>query len=692
MTFIYFIKLLSRNLLWLIVIPVTLAGSIFYFTRYQKKVYLSESVIYTGIASGYSLSGNNKADFFETSNAFDNLLSLINSRETRQEVLIALLSNHLMMKGHNPAVMSWDAYQQLKQLIPESLRNQLVQLTDSATRSSIRAYMTSREGNVIYSLFNSKNPYYSLDAMENVKAIRINNSDLIKLSYQTNDPAICKQTLELLEEAFIKKHRMLKEGQSESVVDYFETETHKAFSRLNEAEQSFLDFNKQNDIINYYEQTKAVAVEKENLDVQNHNMQMDKMATGSSLEKINENIKSRLYQNEYGNQILANRQLLSGVYNQIAVGEIAGKSQPGHQVFMDSLRNISQNLEKKLAGSVNNMYLQNLTPNGIPTKDVLEEWLKNSLAFEQSKARLAVMDERKKQFEKEYKRYAPLGATLKKIERQINVSEQEYLELLHGLNMAKLTQQNNELTTKLNIVDAPYLPLKANPSTRILQIVAGSLVGFLLVLASILMRALINKTVQQPEKALKIIGIPIFGTYPLLNENPDFISKANLRLTQQLLSQVDPGRKPSMIGVLSVQKKEGKSTITDVLVKQLRQLDYKVETVTGENIPMFKPETDIVFLEIPPLDTMIIKPGAIAKLDHTILVCRANRIWGKIDKELLAIFIKTTGASPRLLVNGVTTDFAEAYIGEVPKRRFILRQFFKRLLQFEFGNRKQIIQ
>jgi hypothetical protein len=32
----------------------------------------------------------------------------------------------------------------------------------------------------------------------------------------------------------------------------------------------------------------------------------------------------------------------------------------------------------------------------------------------------------------------PAGATIKKIEREITVSEQGYLEILHGLNLAKL--------------------------------------------------------------------------------------------------------------------------------------------------------------------------------------------------------------------------------------------------------------
>jgi polysaccharide biosynthesis transport protein len=41
-------------------------------------------------------------------------------------------------------------------------------------------------------------------------------------------------------------------------------------------------------------------------------------------------------------------------------------------------------------------------------------------------------------------------------------------------------------------------------------------------------------------------------------------------------------------------------------------------------------------------------------------------------------------------LNGVDIDFAEEYIGEVPKKRTFIRSFIKHIVKFEFGNRKVI--
>ena len=418
---------------------------------------------------------------------------------------------------------------------------------------------------------------------------------------------------------------------------------------------------------------------------------MDNMASNKSLQKINESMKGRLYQNEYGSAILKEREALSEINSKIAIEEIIGVKDSANLEMLDKLRKTAFTLKKKMDGSVNNLYLQTNTPSGIPTKNILDEWLTTTLTFEQSQARLTVMDKRKEDFVKEYRKYAPLGAMLKKIERQINVSEQEYMELLHGLNTAKLTQQNNELTSKLNIVDPPYLPLKANASKRMVLIIVGFLVGFVLVLIVILAKALINKTVQTPEKASRQIGIPLLGVYPLLNENNLFIEKANLRLLQKLLARIDLQIKPFTIGLASMQSKEGKSTIMDIFYKNLTALDYKVEKLPWkENMDPIAAGTDIVLVEFPPFDSMIIKQNMLPTLDHSILICRANRIWSRIDKDLLAIYTKTTGNRPSLLLNGVNADFAEEYIGEVQKKRSTFRKFVKGLMKFEFGNKNKI--
>jgi uncharacterized protein involved in exopolysaccharide biosynthesis len=69
----------------------------------------------------------------------------------------------------------------------------------------------------------------------------------------------------------------------------------------------------------------------------------------------------------------------------------------------------------------------------------------------------------------------PAGATIKKIEREITVSEQGYLEILHGLNLAKLKLQDSEMSSNIKTIDEPFFPLSPNPTKRTILIIAGIL-------------------------------------------------------------------------------------------------------------------------------------------------------------------------------------------------------------------------
>ena len=692
MSLLHFLKLIFRNILWLILIPVTLATAVYFFTKNEKKVYSSESIIYTGIASGYSLNGTNKADFYSTSNAFDNLISLIDSRETKEDVAITLLAEHLLQKKVDSELIGAEAFEELNLLVRPDIREKLTGGNLEETKLNVQKLMQSSDDNLIIEILNSSNPFYSFKALNTIRANRISNSDLIKISYETNDPGICKRTLELLEESFMRKHRLLKEGQTESVVRYFEEETQKAFAKLDSSEKLFLQFNKQYDIINYYEQTKAIAGERENLYALDHTLEMDKLASDYSLNKVNENIKGRVYQNIYSSEILNERKSLSNLYNKISALELLSKSISEEQkVELKSLKATAAEKEKKLTEAVENLYMESNTVNGIPTKNVLDEWLKTTLSYQQSKARLAVMDERKKEFEAEYKRYAPLGAMLKKIERQIDVSEEAYLELLHGLSMARLNQQNAELTTKLNVVDPPYLPVKANRSKRMIQVALSFVVGLVLVLSFITANSLINKTLLEPQRARKIIDLPFLSLFPLTSENPRFIKMARMRMVQQVLSKIEKQEGAIYsLGLVSVQESEGKTTLAGVLAEELQKLNYKVDNQLWGSEDKAEKQADIVIWELPSLDGLIIKPGTLPKLDMTLLVARANRVWTRIDKEMLGIFSQSTGNKPWLLLNGVETDFAEEYVGEVPKDRNYFRRVIKQLVRFQFGQKKAI--
>ena len=82
--------------------------------------------------------------------------------------------------------------------------------------------------------------------------------------------------------------------------------------------------------------------------------------------------------------------------------------------------------------------------------------VKSNTYTSESQADLKVLNERKNDFADQYKNYSPIGTRINQQEREIHVTEQSYLEVLHALNMAKMKQKNLQLTSSnLNTISMP---------------------------------------------------------------------------------------------------------------------------------------------------------------------------------------------------------------------------------------------
>jgi len=308
MKIIDLIRLIRKHIVLLIISPLILAGLVIVLTLKPDFKYASETTLYTGIASGSSVEMDKTFNFFATNTAFDNLINVLKSRETQQEVAIRLLSQHLLLERADPQYISDKSYSDLKKITPEHIRilvhkkavvsnqptNQNLSenqetakdsfLLNTASSISLPAsvnreiyeltvkrlteYMMSNDTNFVYRLLNFDHPYYSIKAISEINAQRISNSDLVRIKYETDDPGVCQQTLAILTEVCIRNYKSIKENRSDAVVKYFEHQLQLASVRLKEAEDKLLEFNKDNNIINYYEKSKGVAVVKEDLEIE----------------------------------------------------------------------------------------------------------------------------------------------------------------------------------------------------------------------------------------------------------------------------------------------------------------------------------------------------------------------------------------------------------------------------------------
>jgi polysaccharide biosynthesis transport protein len=603
--------------------PLMLAGLVILLTREPKLTYNSSTVLYTGLATGSSIEMEKTFNYFATNSAFDNLINIIKSRETQEEVAIRLLSQHLLLPKADAKYIAPKFYAELKDKIPEYINAYVSRIPDTInyptvinnadstsadsaamasansplfpasinrsayekTVANLTALMKSSDTNFVYKLLNYEDEHYSIKAISSIKAERIANSDLIKLSYEVNDPGICQQTLAIFNEVCIKNYKHIKENRSDAVVKYFESQLILANAKLKDAEDKLLGFNKSNNIINYYEQSKAVAVVKEDMEVDYNNKKAQLAGTEAATKKLEEKLNIQQLVQVKSNNVLEKRKELGDINYDIATSEAETENADANAAKIVSLRKKAESLKGEIKKSVGDLYSYQNSVEGLPVSTTLSDWINNVIESENLKAKLKVMDQRNKDFQQQYAIYAPAGANIKRIEREISVSEQGYLELLHGLNLAKLKLQDNELTSNLKAVDPPYFPLQSMPTKRAVLVIAAALIGFILVLGSIMFMEYLDDTLKNAKKASAILNLPSLGMVPkiLLNSgktNLPFVQNRLVEITaqnmEQFLSTHNSGNAVKTILFISTMEKEGKSVVSGNIAKKLIQDGKKV--------------------------------------------------------------------------------------------------------------------
>ncbi|MDP5157665.1 MAG: hypothetical protein NWQ07_03695 [Flaviramulus sp.] len=792
MKIIDFIRLILRHIALLILVPFLLAISVLLLTMNPSFEYSSETMLYTGLATGSSIEMEKTFNYFATNIAFDNLINIINSRETQEEVAVRLLALHLMLPEANPKYISKQLYDELRLKVPHDIYEYIQKGDNNAgantesvivnnplpaeinrynyekTVQNLLTLMRSSSDNYIYELLNYEDDkHYSIKAVSGITAVRINSSDLIKLSYTVNDPGICQQTLAIYNEVCIKNYKNIKENRSDAVVKYFEEQLAQASENLKKAEDKLLEFNKSYNIINYYEQSKAVAVVKEDMEVDYNNKKAQLAGTEAATKRLEEKLDiQELIQSE-NNNVLDKKKLLGEINYEIAFNEARVDSKNNELIIgkLSELKKQKEALTKEIEASVDKIYSYQNSVDGVPLNKILPEWMDNVVETESLKAKIQVMDQQNKKFEEQYATYAPAGANIKRIEREISVSEQGYLEILHGLNLAKLKLQDNELSSNLKTIDPPYYPLSPNPTKRAILIIAAAFLGGILTLGIILVMEYFDDTLKNSIRANKKTDFLPLGMMPKMvldagNINLPFIQKRLIEIitqnTLQYFGTQNLENTPKTIVVFSTQKKEGKTVLAGNIAKTLKQegkkilllnyaekkepvkqqrkfpilnkilgypdpridlenpfladistyLDYSecytytinskfydaksYSDILKENNITLNYKPDFIIIEMPSLIYYNYPSELIINADLNILVARSNRVWSDADESAISNLREACEAKIRILVNGVNINEVEFVLGELPKKRSMLRKKIKAIFKFQFFSKNQI--
>ncbi len=729
MNAIHLFRLFNKNLKLFVACSILLGAVVYGLTINSPQQYQSETEIFTGLASGVNVADVEKTtvDYFSTANAFDNLINVIRSRQTLVEVGERLLAQHLALGLGDGKSLTAESYAELQGLLPpeemEALRGEgnIDSIYSRILKYKIQ-YPTEDRTERLF--FSSQSPY-SYQAISGIEVYRVSNSDLIRINYRWKDPGICQQTLGILNKVFTRKMSDIKLGQSNDVVEYFRQETAAALKKLQDGEERLKIFDAENDIMNHEEQTKSFVVMKEAVESEYQKELQARSSAMASLRKLENNLSLNKEILKFGTEIVQQKKKLANLNSKIASMEVYSQNRKE----LDELRMQASELRAQLETESLKRYQYSRTKEGVDVKDLLAEWLQQSLALDEADARIEVIEKRKRYFNQVYEDFSPLGSKRNQMLREIEIDEKNYLELLHSMNQAILKQKSEALTSGgLVVTVPPYYPLSPQKSKRLMLVLAGLVLGFFLPLGIVFAADFFDQSLRKASRVEQITGLGMLGVYPVMNPKVGKRERVDLdALAMRSMSMIVQNAQIAMKNVEGRTRKlvifgseqgEGAGRISHELANELSSQNEKVEIwrskpfeITSEKNyteRLYRPDNrfftahefsqirlepassasempDWVILNLPPLLESRLPVKLLETVDLSIVVFRANRVIRKADENALDIFVQSVQNAPMFVLNGCMPEDMEEVIGEIHKQRSGLRRFLKRVLRSEFS-------
>lgn len=687
--FKYIVKFIYRIRWWMVIFPC-IAGIIAWFlTRNLEKTYDVKTTIFTGIISGYNV------DATDTRNAgvhLSNLMNIITTERTLKIVSLKLLARCLVYgdADRNTSYISAIHYQQLVAGIPRELQALIDRQNEEKTYNNLVAFERPSVNNFIYQLLNYTHPYFSVPLLsQNIKVARLGTSDMIEIAYSANDPGIAYNTLEILNEEFVKQYHELRYGETDNVIKFFKEELSRLGKMLTAAEDSLIEYNIEHRIINYGEQTKQVAGMDATYQMMDNDLLINYSTSKALIDfyeyKLGDIAKLIRTNNEFMNTL----QQMSRLNTQISTMEITPDEK--NQKKLEEQKSILSNAEQSISELALKLSAEAASTNNVSYETLIDQWLEQIVLAEKTQAQMEARDIMREKLHEDFLYFSPIGATLGRKERHIGFVESNYMSTMGALNAAILRQKNLEMTSaSLKIMNPPLFPLTSSPTNARMIILASMLGTLLFIIGYFLIIEILDRTLRDKIRAERITGGTVIGAYP--KESKLRYRRYNKAIDEMAIKQLSTNLLPYLntkqqrvINLISTEEKDGKTHIAHLLEQYWTSIGLNVRRITydedflsedsqyvqasslKELCPDLESE-EIVIIEYPVLKDNPLPPALLNEASLNLMIVRANRTWKTTDQAMYERLLKVKQNEVPILFYLTQSDrnAVEDFTGQLP--------------------------
>ena len=580
--------------------------------------------------------------------------------------------------------------------VPAEVKALINHNSEQETYRNLKAYEKPTQDNFLFGLVNY-HQYFGINSITSrLKVLQLSGSDIIDIAYSANDPGICYNTIDILNEVFARQYRDLRYGETLNVIKFFEKEVARLYKVLTDAENDLIKYNVKHRIINYGEQTKVVASLEAAQQTKDNELRMNIATTEALIAYLKRQLGDRakvIESNQnYTNLVRDITRLQSRIANlKLMSSENGGANNEAQIELAKAERQLNETTQKvkELSHALEATNFN--TETGVRSTSLIDKWLEQVLLLEQTKAELGAQDIMKENINEQFLFFSPIGATLDRKGRHIGFIEANYLAMLNSLNSARLRQRNLQMSTAvLRILNPPVFPLNAQPTNRMMTLIGAFALTFFFTALYFFIIEMLDRTLRDRMRSEQITKIPVMGCFPKESTlryrrfNKTISDMALRQLSKSLLPHFKEGQQ-NVLNLLSTDAANGKSYIAQELENywlslglQIRRLTYDEDFLAEDSryllakdikdiCPDIMPN-EIAIIEYPNLDDNTISTSLLNMGTVNLMVTRANRTWKDVDqKALKEIMSRLENKETLFMYLTEASRYAvEEFVGQLP--------------------------
>ncbi|NYI51208.1 hypothetical protein F5613_003384, partial [Macellibacteroides fermentans] len=468
-------------------------------------------------------------------------------------------------------------------------------------------------------------------------------------------------------------------------------------------------------VINYYDETKEIASINKEFELREQNATLEFNSAKALISQLETRMGNNLIQIKNNIEFINKLNKVASLTGAISEIQSFNSGEASKTNNLASLKKQLENTSKELS-DISNQYVEDKhTKEGISKSSIVSQWLDQVLLYEKAKSDLQVIQKNRRELNEKYEFFAPVGSTIKRKERNINFTEQNYLSVLRSYNDALMRKKNLEMTSAtLKVLNPPAFPIQAQPTKRKIVVFAAFFGSFFLILGFFILLELVDRTLHDKVRTELFTNLKVIGAFPgkSLVKYRNYDKAVQAIATKYLSSAILPyliNKKenlPFIINFLSTESHDGKSFIINELMQYWCDAGLKVKYLNWDkdfNVysskyliaqsvsDLYKIEDeDILLVEYPELKSNSISTNLLNEANLNLLIVRATRGWKEPDSILAnKLSNQLTKNNLAIYLNKAERYVVEGYTGMLPPYN-TYRRLIYRLLHLELTAKYEI--